>query len=71
MSAFQYSVPELCLRTSLNEFLLPDDESPSELMRLARIVAEQDTNDPTCIKRLSASGELYINEHRDWLKELT
>lgn len=70
ISAFQYLSPELCVDTPLNEFLIPYDESPEELQRLARVVADQDTSDAACIKRYEADGRLYIDAHRDWLRDL-
>lgn len=70
ISAFQYLSPELCVDAPLNEFLLPYDAPDDELVRLARVVAEQDTDDPSCIKRLEASGRRYIDEHADWLRPL-
>lgn len=70
-SALQYASPELCLRTLFDEYMLPyDEESPEELRRLAVVVVDQNTNDPSCIKRYESNGKLFIEEHIDWLKEL-
>ena len=67
---FQYAAPECCLRTPLKEFLIPYDESADELIRLAKVVADENTEDPACIKRYECNGKLYIEEHAAWLKKL-
>lgn len=67
---FQYAAPERCLGAPLNEFLIPHDESAEELMRLAGVVADENSDDPSCIKRYECNGKLYIEEHAAWLKKL-
>ena len=67
---FQYAAPERCLRAPLNEFLIPNDESVEELIRLAGVVADENSEDPSCIKRYECNGKLYIEEHAAWLKKL-
>ncbi|HXA46507.1 MAG TPA: hypothetical protein VNW52_02670 [Burkholderiaceae bacterium] len=71
MGAFQYLCPELCVDAPFNEFILPFDESPEELSRLGRVVADQDIDDPACIRRYESNGKLFVEEHDDWLRPLT
>ncbi|GAB2861232.1 hypothetical protein GCM10027277_32370 [Pseudoduganella ginsengisoli] len=71
ISAFQYLSPELCIDAPLSEFLLPFDESDDEMVRLARVVADEDTSDPSYIERRECNGKRYIDEHAGWLRELT
>ena len=68
--AFQYAAPELCLNTRLWEYLLPYDGDEIELMRLARIVANKENDDDSCIRRVGASGKPYVMEHQPWLADL-
>lgn len=70
ISATQYYAPELCLDTPMNEFLITFDAPDDEQLRLARVVADQDTRDPSCIVRREKDGTLFIDEHADWLQGL-
>ena len=69
-SSMHYLAPELCLRTPLNEFLVPYGASPDELNHLAVVVADQNTDDPSCFTRYEANGNLFVKEHLDWLRIL-
>lgn len=68
--SMQYLAPELCLKTPFDEYLICYEESTEEYMRLAVVVADQNTDDPSCIKRYEINGNLFVHEHADWLKEL-
>lgn len=68
--SMQYIAPELCLKTPLDEYLSPYEASDDELMRLAVVVADQNTDDSSCIKRYETNGKLFVHEHADWLRHL-
>jgi len=65
-----YAAPELAMGMPLNEFLVAYDESPEELQRMARVVAEQDTSDPASVRRYAGNGRPYLEEHADWLRDM-
>ena len=69
-SAFQILLPELCLRTPMDEFIVPDGSSPEEFVRLAIVVAEGNTEDSSCYTRYELNGKPFLQEHANWLKEL-
>lgn len=69
-AAIQYCAPELCLKTSLEEYLIPYEASREELMDLAVVVADQNKDDSSCIKRYESNGRPFVEEHADWLRDL-
>ena len=69
-TSMQYIAPELCTKTPLDEYLAPYGASPEELEHLAIVVADQNTEDPSCVKRYEANGNLFVREHADWLRTL-
>ena len=69
-SSFQYLAPELCLNARLTEFLIPHDGDDHELVRLARVVADLNTSDDSCIARKGSNGGDYFSECQNWLLEL-
>lgn len=70
ISSFYYLCPELCVDAPLNEFVVPYDEEPEVLQRLARVVADQDVNDKAAFRRMAGNGQPYIEAHADWLREM-
>jgi hypothetical protein len=70
IASYLYMSPELVMDSPLNEFMVPYDESTEELLRLARVVAEQDTTDRSSVQRYAGNGRLFLEEHAGWLREL-
>ncbi|MCG2586665.1 hypothetical protein [Massilia sp. TS11] len=70
ISAFQYLSPELCLDAPLSEYLLQWDADEATMVEQALMVADDNTSDARCIKRLAGNGRPYIEEHADWLRDL-
>jgi hypothetical protein len=66
----QFMYPELCVDVPFAEFLVPYDESDAQLERLGRTIADESFDDPYCFKRM-ASGQPYIEQNEDWLRNLT
>jgi hypothetical protein len=66
----QYMYPELCLDAPFAEFSVPFDGTPDELRRVAVAIADESTKDSSCVARAGTNGQLYLDEHRDWLKGL-
>jgi hypothetical protein len=71
-TSMQYSAPELCLRTPVDEYIIPNETSAEEYNHLAMVVADQNTEDPSCLKRYETNGKLFTEEHKhdQWLKNL-
>jgi len=66
----QFMMPEFCLDAPLAEFAVPFDGTEKELERLALAIADQTFSDDSCLKRAGSTGQLYLEEHRDWLSGL-
>jgi hypothetical protein len=66
----QYMYPELCVDLPFAEFSVPFDGSPEELKRVAVAIADESFDDPSCLKRAGSSGQMYLDEHRDWMSAL-
>jgi hypothetical protein len=69
-SSFQYLAPELCLYSSLSEFLIPFDGDKDKIDHLVDVVVHQDKYDSAAIKRNENSGLDFISEQHTWLREL-
>ncbi|MBY0238276.1 MAG: hypothetical protein K2X55_03070 [Burkholderiaceae bacterium] len=70
IASYHYMSPELVLDSPLNEFMIAYDESPEELQRLGRVVAEQDTSDKASFMRLAGNGQPFIEAHAKWLRDM-
>lgn len=68
----QYAAPELIRRAVTNEFIVPCNVSDMELKRRAVVIADLDLDDFSHFVRCeSKDGTPYVDEHADWLNELT
>jgi hypothetical protein len=70
MVAWEYVAPELCVDAPINQFMLAMEDAPEEWIRLGGVVADQDINDPACVRRLESNGKPFVEEHKDWLLQL-
>lgn len=69
-ASMQYTAPEVCLRVPLDEYIVPYDASLEEYISLAKVVADQNTEDSSCIKHYDISGKPFFEAHADWLRDL-
>lgn len=68
--SMQYQFPEVSYRCKHTDFIVPYDASSNELIRLAKVVADNDSSSPVCFKRYESNGKLFLDEHAHWLREL-